>query len=247
MQIFSLTWIVISVCCTFWLVKDLRHQPEIMSMMKIAWILITLYLGFIGIWLYHRSCREPEPGTHDAFVAPMWKQSVGSVMHCVAGDALGIVAASTVATWLRLPESQSMVVEYIAGFLMGWLFFQTIPMMKMNGTTFKHELKTAFFAEFLSLTFMVIGMFPTMAYFMRIWHVMSAVDLRFWLIMSISILIGSIVTYPINWWMVRRGMKHGMGSSHVLGHGGNHGLHQEVHTSEHDKDVAVHHKLSHKH
>jgi hypothetical protein len=26
------------------------------------------------------------PGTHQRFVAPLWKQSLGSTIHCVAGD-----------------------------------------------------------------------------------------------------------------------------------------------------------------
>ncbi|MHB1681896.1 MAG: DUF4396 domain-containing protein [Bacilli bacterium] len=220
LQTIATIWLVSSVICTIWLAYELRRQPAIMKMMKVAWLLITLYLGVVGLWLYVASCREPEPGTHDAFVAPMWKQAVGSVMHCVAGDALGIVAAATVTSWLSLPMAQDMVVEYIAGFLVGWLLFQTIPMMRMNGTTFTQELRSAFVAEFLSLTFMVMGMFPTMAYLMTMWNVMSPADPTFWFVMSTSILVGSLVTYPINWWMVRRGMKHGMGGSHVLGQGG---------------------------
>lgn len=220
MQTIALIWIVLSLFCVIWLINDLRHQPEIMGMMKVAWVLISLYLGIIGIWLYVSSCREPKPGSHNEFIAPMWKQAVGSVMHCVAGDALGIVTAAMLTTWLMLPMEQDMITEYIAGFLVGWLLFQTIPMMKMNGTTFVQELRSAFVAELLSLTFMVVGMFPTMAYLMNAWHVMSATNVVFWLIMSISILVGSIITFPVNWWMVSRGMKHGMGSSHLLGHGG---------------------------
>ncbi|WP_197461014.1 DUF4396 domain-containing protein [Ferroacidibacillus organovorans] len=235
MNIVATLWGVLSIVSVIWLIYDLRHQPEIMNMMKVAWVLITLYLGVLGLLIYITSCREPEPGTHDKFVAPMWKQATGSVIHCVAGDALGIVAAAAVTSSLGTPMYVDMGVEYIVGFLVGWLLFQTIPIMHMNQITFRAAVRTGFWAELLSLTFMVVGMFPTMYFLMRGWSVMSPWSPTFWLVMSISILVGSIVTYPINWWMVARGMKHGMGSSHMMGHGGSHleRNHQEAHHSGH--------------
>lgn len=218
----AIVWAILSFASVIWLLFDLRRQPEIMNMMKLAWVLVTLYLGIIGLWIYVRSCREPSPGTHDEFVAPMWKQATGSVIHCVAGDALGIVAAAVVTSRLNTPMYVDMGIEYVVGFLVGWLLFQTIPMMNMNHTSFRDAVRTGFWAELLSLTFMVVGMFPAMYVFMHLWSAMSPASPVFWLVMSVSILIGSIVTYPINWWMVSKGMKHGMGSSHMMGHGGIH-------------------------
>ncbi|MCF8567056.1 DUF4396 domain-containing protein [Alicyclobacillus tolerans] len=228
----AMIWGVSSIASSVWLLVDLRNQPEIMSMMKVAWTLITLYLGVIGLALYVTSCREPRPGTHDEFVAPMWKQATGSVIHCVAGDALGIVGAAVVTSLLGMPMYGDMVVEYIVGFLVGWLLFQTIPMMHMNHISLQSALRTGFWAELLSLTFMVLGMFPTMVYLMSLWSVMSPWSFGFWFVMSMSILVGSVVTYPINWWMVSKGMKHGMGSAHVMGHGGSEPIHLVKHVHE---------------
>ena len=225
-------WSIFSIASAIWLLIDLRNQPEIMPIMKVAWTLITLYLGVIGLALYVTSCREPKPGTHDEFVAPMWKQATGSVIHCVAGDALGIVAAAIVTSFLGMPMYGDMIVEYIVGFLVGWLLFQTVPIMHMNHISFQSALRTGFWAELLSLTFMVLGMFPTMYYLMNLWSVMSLGWFTFWFVISISILVGSMVTYPINWWMVAKGLKHGMGSSHVMGHGGS-GHVQQVHHMKH--------------
>ena len=216
----AMIWGVSSITSVIWLLIDLRSQPEIMTMMKVAWTLITLYLGVIGLALYVSSCREPRPGTHDEFIAPMWKQATGSVIHCVAGDALGIVTAAIATSFLSMPMYGDMIVEYIVGFLVGWLLFQTVPMMQMNHISFQSALRTGFWAELLSLTFMVLGMFPTMVYLMNLLSVMSPWAFSFWFVMSMSILVGSVVTYPINWWMVSTGMKHGMGSAHVMGHGG---------------------------
>ena len=35
-----------------------------------------------------------------------------------------------------------------------------------------------------------------------------------------GILVGSLVAYPVNVWLVARGLKHGMGTARVLGRGG---------------------------
>lgn len=226
MRLIAMIWSVSSIASVVWLIVDLRNQPEIMNIMKVAWTLITLYLGVIGLALYITSCREPTPGTHDEFIAPMWKQATGSVIHCVAGDALGIVTAAIFTSFLGTPMYGDMIVEYIVGFLVGWLLFQTVPIMHMNRISFQAALRTGFWTELLSLTFMVLGMFPTMFYLMSHWSVMSPWTPTFWFVMSMSILVGSMVTYPINWWMVAKGMKHGMGSAHVMGHGGSHVEHQ---------------------
>ena len=225
-------WGVSSIASAIWLLVDLRNQPEIMPMMKVAWTLITLYLGVIGFALYVTSCRDPKPGTHDEFIAPIWKQATGSVIHCVAGDALGIVAAAIITSLLGTPMYGDMIVEYVVGFLVGWLLFQTVPMMHMNHISFQSALRLGFWAELLSLTFMVLGMFPTMAYLMNLWSIMSPWSFSFWFVISMSILVGSVVTYPINWWMVSKGMKHGMGSTHVMGHGGSEHV-QPVHHMKH--------------
>lgn len=63
-----------------------RNDPEL-KVMKWGWILVTLFLGPVALLLYVLSCKEPRPGTHETFITPLWKQGLGSTIHCVAGDA----------------------------------------------------------------------------------------------------------------------------------------------------------------
>ena len=42
--------------------------------------------------------REPLPGLHERYVAVRWRQTLGSTMHCVAGDGVGILVMS------RMPQ-----------------------------------------------------------------------------------------------------------------------------------------------
>ncbi len=95
MEVFLVVWFVVAFLSAVWVAYDeITTQPEIMGVMKVAWVLITLYFGVVGVILYLTSCREPRPGTHDQWVSPLWKQAVGSTMHCVAGDGDGRFRAS---------------------------------------------------------------------------------------------------------------------------------------------------------
>ena len=54
--------------------------------------------GIIGAFLYVLGCREPLPGLHERYVAARWRQTLGSTMHCVAGDGVGILAGAAPAS-----------------------------------------------------------------------------------------------------------------------------------------------------
>jgi hypothetical protein len=195
------------------------RQPEIMPIMKVAWVLITLYLGVVGATLYLVSCREPRPGEHQAFVAPMWKQAVGSTMHCVAGDALGIVTAAAITSALGVAKIADFAVEYVVAFLFGWLIFQVAP-ARMQGEPLGPALRSAFFAELVSLTAMAIGMFATTNWLRGSGPSAAGPEtLEFWGAMSAGIAVGFAWTYPVNWLLVASGRKHGMGSASVMGMG----------------------------
>jgi hypothetical protein len=65
------------------------------------------------------------------------------------------------------------------------------------------------------------GMIPTMVILMsRDMVSMHASSLRFWGVMSLATLVGFVVAYPVNLWLVGVRLKHGMGTVRALGHGG---------------------------
>jgi len=219
-------WFISAILAAIWAAYDMiTNQPRIMPVIKIAWVLIILYLGVVGLALYIYSCRAPATTDHDEFIAPMWKQAVGSTMHNVSGDALGVVIAAVIVSNTALPMVAEFAIEYAFAFLFGWLIFQVTPIMAFQGKSFREALVAGVKAEFLALTVVVMGMFPTMYALMKVaggggGHMPSPVSLEFWGIMTASIAVGFLVSYPANWWMVSIGWKRGMGSAHVMGEGG---------------------------
>ena len=113
------TWLLLALLSTAYVALDqFRGNPEA-SVMKWGFVLVTLYMGPIGLLLYVLCDKEPAPGAHEAFVKPLWKQAVGSTVHCVAGDATGIVLAAIATAVLGLPMWGDLLIEYGAGFLFG--------------------------------------------------------------------------------------------------------------------------------
>ncbi len=226
MNTFLIIWFASAFLAALWTAYDLiAKQPKIMPVIKVAWVLVILYLGIIGLILYILSCQAPPTIDHDEYVSPMWKRALGSTIHCVSGDALGIVIVAVIIYNAHLPMFAEFAIEYVFAFLFGWLIFQVPPIMVFMGKPFREALLDGLRAEFVSLTAMVAGMFPTMYLLMKAaggsgGHMPSPISLEFWGIMSASIAVGFIVTYPVSWWMVSIGWKRGMGSTHVMGEGG---------------------------
>ncbi len=96
-----LLWFIEVAFSTAFVAIDIRRTPE-STVMKWGFVIVTLYTGPIGLLLYVLACREPLPGTHADFVRPRWRQVVGSTMHCVAGDGIGILVAAAVGRSLGL-------------------------------------------------------------------------------------------------------------------------------------------------
>src|SRR6202171_5896139 len=114
-------WLIIALLSAIYVAYDqFRYNPEA-QVMKWGFVLVTLYMGPVGLLLYGMADKEPVPGTHENFVKPLWKQGVGSTVHCIAGDATGILLAAAATALLGFPMRGDLIVEYIVGFLLGLL------------------------------------------------------------------------------------------------------------------------------
>src|SRR6266540_5084970 len=205
-------WFTLAIASTVYVAWDqYRNNPE-PTVMKWGFILVTLYMGPFGLLLYVLADKEPRPGEHEQFIAPLWKQGVGSTIHCVAGDATGIILAAAVTALLGLPMWIDLIVEYLAGFAFGLFIFQSLFMKSMMGGTYLDNVRKTFLPELISMNFMMAGMAPVMSFLMmgRDMRAMVPTELLFWGVMSIGVIAGFTLAYPANVWLVARKLKHGL-------------------------------------
>jgi hypothetical protein len=220
MQLFLIIWFSLTAISVAYVAYDLFTSTPEMKVMKWGWIMVTLYTGIAGLIIYIFSCKA-KPDQHEKFIAPLWKQTVGSTIHCMAGDATGVIVVAFITALLNLPMGIDSILEYIAGFAFGLFIFQALFMKDMLGGSYWQAVRKTWYPEWLSMNFVMAGMIPVMIILMTSdMQNMEVTSLRFWGIMSLASLVGGILAIPINWWMVKNKLKHGMGTEKAIGEGG---------------------------
>jgi hypothetical protein len=203
-------WFALTFLSIIFVLWDQITTTPSMRIMTLAWVLIILYTGPFGLFIYLLTCRQPLPQTHDQFIQTHWKQSIGSLIHCVAGDATAIIFMAVILYYFQLPNGIELIIEYIAAYLFGLFIFQALFMKSMYGS-YKIAVKKTIFPETVSMNFVMMGMFPVMLigahYFPESTNPLT---LYFWGRMALATIVAGFAAYPINAWMVKKQIKHGM-------------------------------------
>lgn len=205
-----IVWFTLAGLSVLFVVWDSLTNAPTSWVQRAAWILVVLYTGVGGLVLYLLACRRPFPGAHDAFTRPSWKQGVNSEMHCLAGDATGIIIAASIVPVLGLANGWDMLIEYAAGFVSGLFIFQALMMRGMYGGRYFLAVRKTLFAEAVSMNMVMVGMIPTMILLTGAWPESDRpTEPAFWFRMSLASIAGGVLAFPINWWLVRNHLKHG--------------------------------------
>jgi hypothetical protein len=155
--------------------------------------------------------------------------SVGKgAAHCGAGCTLGDIVAEwltyfvpTIAVWFGWGTlfSEKMFAVWIVDFVFAFLFgivFQYFAIAPMRGLSFGEGMVAALKADSLSLIAWQVGMygFMAVAQFYLYRHLLGRNlepdTVEFWFMMQIAMLAGFITSYPVNWWLIKSGIKERM-------------------------------------
>jgi hypothetical protein len=205
-----IVWFILTGASVAFVVWDSLTNGVTSWVQRLAWILVTVYTGPVGAFFYVLACRRPFPGGHDRYTAATWKQGMNSEMHCLAGDATGIIVAAAVVPALGLANGWDVLIEYTAGFIFGLFIFQALMMVRMYQGDYLRAVRKTFFAETVSMNLVMAGMIPVMLTLAAAWpHSMNPAEPAFWFRMSLASIAGGILAFPINRWLVRNHLKHG--------------------------------------
>lgn len=149
---------------------------------------------------------------------PFWESIFVSATHCGEGCTLGDVASA----WLIFIASvtlfgSALATAYFFDFTFAWILgiiFQYLAITEMKKISVKGGLIDAIKADTLSLVAFEVGLFGWMALvsfgiFDRTWHA-NPTEPVYWFMMQIGMTIGFFTSYPVNWWLVKKGIEHGM-------------------------------------
>jgi hypothetical protein len=222
---FVIAWYGFGAIAGIWVLYDtFTANRDVGPALRAAWPIIMLFFSVIGVALYICSCRPKHIGSirkrkgdeeakrvHHEFVTDTWKKVLGSDIHCVGGDGLGIMSAMVITRLVGFPFWPEFWTEYVVGFAFGWFVFQ-IPAMRNMGHSWPAAIWKGGRAEFFSMMTVMVGMglvtrfvTPSIVGFPP-----NPGTAAFWGIAALGLMVGSIITYPMNWWLVTIGWKHGM-------------------------------------
>lgn len=220
---FVLPWNAIGVLGVLYVMYDMRTNNTVLKpAISWGWPIIVFFFSVVGLALYFLTARAPGIGAikgqkekqraHDQYEESVWRRVNGAVIHCVAGDGLGIMTAMVVARAGGLAFWQEFWFEYVVGFAFGLFIFQRKSMAMMTDSVPK-QLWMAFRAEFFSMITVMGGMGAVMTYVTP--QVVTAqpkpLTYAFWGFGMFGLLVGFVATFPMNWLMLKIGWKHGMG------------------------------------
>ncbi|HEY5313502.1 MAG TPA: DUF4396 domain-containing protein [Pirellulales bacterium] len=204
----------------------LAGHRQHMWIMNLVWPITVLYSGPLGLLAYYRIGRlsthramhhaqqhgEPPPGKRK----PFWQTVAVATTHCGGGCTLGDVVAEWMLFCFPLTLlGQRMFAAWLADFILAYLFgiaFQYFTIKPMKQLTPGQGLIAAIQADTLSLAAWQLGMYGWMAIarFLIFGRELPVSQPLFWFMMQIAMLAGFATAYPVNWWLVRSGIKEAM-------------------------------------
>jgi Domain of unknown function (DUF4396) len=211
-------FILLSLVCAFAAVADLFRRPQKMWVMNLVWPLTVLYGGPLGLWLYWWIGRRPLPDEESRAHGtrkPFWAVALTGSTHCGAGCAVGDfigewIVFATGFTLLGSVLLGKFAVAFVLAYLFG-IFFQYFSIAPMRGLSLWPGLQAAVKADTLSLVAYQIGMFAWMAVTQKIlFPGLQPTTWLFWAMMQVAMVLGLATTFPVNWWLIKRGIKEAM-------------------------------------
>ena len=233
LHLLAIASLVLGAMCALWVAIDEMRHPQHMWIMNLVWPITALYATVLGLAFYFAYGRLAME--HKARVVEQKNQMTPfpimvakGALHCGSGCTVGDILAEwlaffvpAIAIWFGYQTlfSEKMFAVWILDFIFAFVFgiaFQYFTIVPMRNLSMGEGLVAALKADTLSLTAWQIGMYGFMA-IAQFYLFRYLLGLRlevntpeFWFIMQIAMLAGFITSYPVNWWLIKAGIKERM-------------------------------------
>ncbi len=228
MHVFSIVWLAAAGVSVLIVAGDLSagHEQQ-MWIMNLVWPLTVLWSGPIGLFAYFalgrsgtaREARaaallhEKPPGRD----RPFWQTAALAATHCGAGCALGDLLAecfviAVPVAFLGRAVFGTWLVDFAFAFALG-VAFQFFTIAPKRGLKLVPGLVAALKADTLSLVAWQAGMYGWMAVALFVRYSPASLPKtgpEFWFMMQVAMGAGFLTAYPVNWYLLRRGLKEPM-------------------------------------
>lgn len=219
-MIFVLTGIVSAI--VIFIDEYVMGNRQAMKIMNLVWVLTALWGGAVALLAYFTFGRKKKESMKMSMPMPMsmdmsnnsrpkWQATILSTLHCGAGCTLADLIGESFIFFFPMAILSGWLLEYVLALFIGVMFqYAVIRGMDKkisDGQVYGRALR----ADFWSLTAWQVGMYGFFA--IAIWGFGVEVDRLswlFWVLMQIAMGCGFLIAYPVNWLLIKNGIKKGM-------------------------------------
>jgi len=222
--------------CAAVIAADLVRHKQHMWIMNVVWPVSALFGSIWIVWQYFAYGRRAEDARAKAAMArgqempsnvqtPFPVIVANRALHCGIGCTLGDILAEWltflvpgVAAWFGYQSlfGDRVFAVWVVGYLLAYalgIVFQCFTIAPMRSLGVAEGIRAAVKADTLSLTAWQVGMYGFMAFayfylFGRMLSVCLEANMaEFWFMMQLAMVCGFVTAYPVNWWLIRTGLK----------------------------------------
>jgi branched-subunit amino acid transport protein len=235
----SIAYLSLGAVCAAFILFDLVCHPQKMWIMNVVWPVTALFGTVWIVWQYvaygRLAAREEARPAMKGHESPQGRRQTpfpimvaNGTLHCGAGCTLGDIVAEWLVFavpaiaiafgWNRI-FGEKMFAVWIVDYLFAYAFgivFQYFTIAPMRGLSLGQGIVAAVKADTLSLTAWQVGMYGFMAvanfviFQAALGTKLETDTVEFWFMMQIAMMFGFATSYPVNWWLIRSGLKEKM-------------------------------------
>lgn len=216
--------LVIAIAVALWIVYDEKRHPPKMRIMYFVWPLTALYGSVIALLAYRHFARDAHSHRPNRSTSSSFRSYALATTHCGAGCTLGDLTAEcamyfdpNVVTLFGYPALftnklfAGWIIDFVFAFAFG-ILFQYFAIKPMRHLSPAKGLLEAIKADSLSLIAWQVGMYGWMgiATFLIFRRSLSQADPVFWFMMQLAMICGFATSFPVNIWLIKKGIKEKM-------------------------------------
>lgn len=231
LDVLSIISILMSILGGVWVSVHCTQRMKHLSILtKFMWILASLLLGPIGLWIYIISyINSPWMKINNKVVwrRPLWKQAAVATMKGTVFGSGTIISVAYLLYLIGLPIISFsakgglflfgnpmiilMIISYILAFSVNAFIFMPSFSREMKSISYKVAVKQSIPVVIITVSALALGMMISMWWLHMVYAPVMprSNNILWWGFMQLSIFIGYVIAYIPNWWMVRYGKKVG--------------------------------------
>ncbi|MDZ7278819.1 DUF4396 domain-containing protein [Pantoea eucrina] len=216
----ALPFLAVGACTALMISKDLFHHRQPIAIMNLIWPLTGLYLPFVGWLAWWYLGRVPSHQTKlTMFIAqkkyaktrwhPLFISTSLSAAACIFGGMMTIPIITLLNLYVFNPAYWVQETIFVVTSLLVGLIFQYLALRQDEEISFWARLLLAFKTEAFPLLIYQSGIFIFMALALKfvLNHQLNPMQVTFWFMLQLALMIGFIFCWPANHFLIKRGLR----------------------------------------